>query len=170
MREPRLVALVDVPRSTFRHWRKLEVVVEGPGGTFDEGDVIAVTLLAALRDHLGMEEAATVWAALQRQGKSGDLITRARKLELDADERFDLVVEKDTGIVQLATDDTSLVEAVRHPEHPRTVRVIPLADRLRHVRQGFYNLADQGPRPPERATGRPAKSATVTALRDRRSR
>lgn len=173
MREPRAVALLEVARSTFRHWRKLGYVTEGPGGTFDESALIEAAFIAALRDHLGMDEAIVVWDALRRQGKSGELITRARRiaLEPELDERFDLIVEQGSGIVHLATDDVSLVEAVRNPEHPRTVRVIPLAARLRHVRQGFYNLADHGPPPQERTTGRPAKSAaTVTALRGRRGR
>ncbi len=162
--------LLGVSRSTFRHWRSLGLVSEGPGGTYDEGAAIDAVLLATLRDQLGMENAAKVWRELKRSGEGEQLVTRARKLDLKRrDERFDLVIEPSAGIVSLATDDASLVAAVRDPEDPRPVTIVPLASRLRRVRRGFNTYGDHGPQPQERVSGRPQKSGTVTRLHGRSS-
>lgn len=151
--EARALQLCGVARSTWQTWIRQGLVDVGHGGTFSESDVLAVVFVAALRGYGTPSEALKIWRALQQTGAAHDFVERARKL--DESSRLDLVIEPDNGRANVAGDSRALVQAVRHPEAPRRVIVVPLAEELRRVRDGFRALANVGPPAATRRRGRP---------------
>jgi hypothetical protein len=163
--EARLLELCGLKRATWRAWAQEGVVEADPGGAYGEDDVLSTLLLKTLRDRLGVKAGSQAWNALKRSGGADSILRRARApAELD---RLDLVIEPDTRLVRVAEDDESLVAAVRFAEEPRTVTVVPVAERLRRGRDGFWVIAERGVRPTERRVGRPPKMRreSVVALR-----
>jgi hypothetical protein len=152
--EARVQALCGIARPTWKSWVRAGLIEEDPGGSYDERQVLGVALIATLREHLGPHQTRTALQALARDGRWNDLLDRSR--ELADGGRFDLVLEPHSLIVRLATDDAALIAAVRHPGDPRPVVVLPVADRLRRIRDGFRTMALTGERPRARKPGRPA--------------
>lgn len=159
--EARMLALTGLPRSTFQAWRRAKFVEPLPA--YGEGDVLEMAIAAELRRHLRPDEATRAWAALRESGDLDAFVNVARRLE--EGDRFDLVIEPNHLGVTLATDDASLVAAVRHPTAPRPVVVVALAEQLRHIRDSVRRTGITAARPKERRPGRPSRHAVVHQLR-----
>ena len=157
-------ALCGLTRPAWKSRVKARLIEDKPRGAYDERQLMEIAFVGALRDHLSPRDTRLACQALKRNGRWDDLLVRAR--ELEDDDRFDLVIEPGTRAVTLATDDASLVQAVRHPEDPRPVLVVSIADRLRRIRDGFRTIAVARERPQQRKVGRPARDdAKVLPIR-----
>jgi DNA-binding transcriptional MerR regulator len=161
--EPRMLSLCKVARSTLQSWERAGLVARSESGAYGEGDVLEATLLLVLREYFPLDELAERWTNLRTAGAAADFISRARGL--GRGDRFDLVIEPDNGGIRVADNDAALIDAVRHPEVPRAVVVLPLADRLRFIRDSFRDIATTAKRPTQRRAGRPRRRAEVRPLR-----
>jgi len=128
-----------------------------PVGAYGHNAVIGLVLLVAARQHLSVAALIAGWRDFDRGPDSARIFVRARALA--PDDRFDLVVELDHARIVVATSDTELIEAVRHPRGPRPVVVLDLAERVRHASMAFHRLANRSPRPAARHRGRPKRQA-----------
>lgn len=155
MTEARMLSICGLPRSTFQSWARSGAIERDPGAAYGEGDVLRIALLGILRDHLPTDTARSAWDDLRVSGLLDDFVTRARTLE--EGDRFDLVLEVEHAGVIAAFDDIALIDAVRRPEAPRAVKVVPAAERLRLVRDSFRRQAARG-QPPGRRRGRPPRA------------
>lgn len=161
-----MLALVGVPRSTFLGWARAGIVERDEGGAYTEPQVVEVALIAALREHLSIEELALRWPRLHEEGKAAAFVSLAR--EVDApDDQYVLVIAVRTGAIDVATDANELADAVLRKGGAHTVVVIDIADEVRQLREGFVHWSVTTSRPKERKVGRPAarRPATVTELR-----
>lgn len=160
-----MLAINELPRSTFQGWTKAGLVERDPGGAYTLDTVLEMTLIAALRDHFSVDELTIRWPRLRNDGHVTDFVSRARNLG-DGD-RYDLAVEVNHGGISVATDDAELARAVRGPGAPRLMVVLEIAGRLRVVRDGFDAWAIAGRRPTKRKVGRPPsrRAAEVRELR-----
>jgi hypothetical protein len=154
IREARAQELCGIGRPTWKSWARIGLIEEDAGGTYDERDVLAIAIVASLREHLTPHQTRTARRVLQHDRRWEDLVEHARAL--GTNDRFDLVIEPQTCGVRLATDDPTLVRAVRFPSDPRLVLVVSLAGRLRRIRDGFRSIAVTSERPRQRRPGRPA--------------
>jgi hypothetical protein len=157
--EARVQALCGVARPTWKSWVRTGLIEEDPGGAYDESQVLGIALAALLREQLGPHETRTALQALKRTGHWADLLARAG--DLTRQDRFDIVIEPQSLVVRLVIDDAQLIAAVRHPSDPRPVLVLPVADRMRRIRNGFRSLATAGPRPHTRKVGRPSQPRAI---------
>jgi hypothetical protein len=153
--EARAQALCGLTRPGWKSWAKSGLIEEDPGGVYDERQLLEVAIVGGLRKHLSPKDTRVACQALKRTGGWEELITAAQMLGDDG--RFDLVIEPDVCAVTLVRDDAELVGVVRDPSAPRLVLVLPLADRLRRIRDGFRSVAETRERPRQRKVGRPAK-------------
>jgi hypothetical protein len=149
--EARMLELCAIRRSTYQSWVRAGILEAL--SSYGEGDVIEVALVALLRDHFPLNDLAERWRQLRNDGSVAGFLVRARQLE-DSD-RFDLVIEPAFGGITVVADDAALVQAVRHADAPRTVLVLPLAARLRAIRDAYRAFATTAKRPGERKAGRP---------------
>jgi hypothetical protein len=173
--EPKMLEVVDLPRSTFQGWVSAGLVDRDPGAAYPLAVTLELVLLGALREMLSVEELKIRWAKLQRSRRVEDFVRRAQTLAAEdekedagaAPDRYDLVVEIKHGGVSIATDDAELAAAVRYPGAPRPVVVLDLVPRLRNALDGFDAWSIVGRRPTTRKVGRPAArgNAQVRELR-----
>jgi hypothetical protein len=175
--EPKMLEIVDLPRSTFQGWASAGLVDRDGGGAYPLAVTLELVLLGALRETLSVEELKVRWPKLRRSGLVEDFVRRAHTLAAaaaaaaeDADaapDRFDLVLEIKHGGVSIATDDVELATAVRNSGAPRPVIVLDLVPRLRNALDGFEAWSIVGRRPMTRKVGRPAArgNAQVRELR-----
>ena len=162
--ESKALEIAGVPRSTFQGWAKAGLVERDAGGAYTEDAVLEFTLLAALRDHLSVQQLGTLWPKLRALGTVADLVGKARAL--DEGRRLDLVVELAHGGISAARNDEELVAAVRHPGAPRALVVMDVAPRVALARDAFRTWATDARRPTARKPGRPrGHLAPVTDLR-----
>jgi hypothetical protein len=165
--EARMLALCGLPRSTFQSWDRSGLFVRDPGGAYSEAAVLEIALLSALREHFSTEDLSRTWKSLRQDGAVERLVAAASRVEANA--RFDLVLEPQYGGIALARDDSELLTAVRHPAAPRAFLVLSLGERLQLVRQGFDRISTNERRPSERKVGRPAQRvANLRSIGDRR--
>ena len=157
--EARMLELCELARSTFHGWARAGLVERDPGGTYGEGAVLELVLIAALRDHFSIDELLVRWPRLRHDGSVEEFVTRARKLR--AGGRYDVIVEPKHGGITVAGDDVELVAAVRHPGAPRAVVVIDLAPKLLLALRSFRDWAVTGRRPSQRKVGRPARQSAA---------
>ena len=163
--EPRLLELCRIRRATWRAWADEGLVEGDPGGAYSEADALSVVLILALRDLLSAKDTALAWQDMKSRGLDGEVIAIVPKLD-DAS-HLDLIIEPEARVVRYAADDGALVRAVRFADDPRSVIVVPVAGKLRRVRDGFRVLKEKSRRPTERRVGRPARSpARVHQLRE----
>lgn len=155
--EAKVLEILNVARSTFQGWSKAGLVDPDPGGAYGEPEVLELTLLAALRNHFSVQELAKLWRRLRAKGHVTEFVARARGLENLG--RYDVVIDPTYGGITVATDDAALVEAVRHPNVPRSIVVIDLAARILLVRGAFDQWAHLSMRPTRRKVGRPSRRA-----------
>ena len=155
--EARAQDLCGLTRPAWKSWARAKLIEEDAGGAYDERQVLEVALVGGLRNHLSPQDTRLATMALKRNGRWEAMLAHAR--DLQEDDRFDLVIEPRTCAVRLALDDAALVRAVRHPEDPRLVLVVSLADRMRRIRDGFRAIAVVQERPIVRKVGRPRRAA-----------
>jgi hypothetical protein len=155
--EAAALALCGIKRPTWTGWSDQGIVARPSDGAYGLDDVIRVALLSALRAVLGVDDMAAAWRGMTSGGIADEVIQLAPTIE--EDDRLDLVIEPESGRVQLAKDDRALAQAVRHPLAPRAVIVISPAAELHRVVAGFANRARSGPRPKARRRGRPKGAA-----------
>lgn len=161
--EARVQELCGVSRPTWKSWVRSGFIEEDPAGAYDESQVLGIAIVACIREHLGPVDTRIVRRGLERDGRWGELLSRARGL--GSDDAFDLVIEPASRAVRLVVDDAELVRAVRHPHDPRPVLVLPIADRVRRIRDGFRTIAVAHERPLQRRRGRPPAMTRPTPPR-----
>ncbi len=160
--EKEMLELCELPRSTLRSWEEAGLSFIDPGGAYGEGAVLEIALAVAIRKNLGLKETIGAWRQLRKTGALDAYVNAARVLQ--EGDCFDLVVEPKSAAVSVAQDDEALIDAVRHPDHPRPVVVRPMAKRLVYIRDAFERLRRVGPRPAVRQVGRPRRHADVHSL------
>lgn len=148
-----MLDLCEVSRSTFNSWRKAGLDLVAERGAYGLDRIVAVVVLASARKYLTPKDMAGAWRSAVKSGADERIARAGRSLE--ADGRFDLVIESEHAFLSIACSEEELVEAVRHPGAPRPVVVVDLADRIRHVVETFDRIANETPRPQERGPGRP---------------
>jgi hypothetical protein len=160
--ESRLLGICSLPRSTFQSWIRSGLNLADEGGAYGLREVIALTLLAAARDHAGVEELIAGWRRLERSGGDVAVIDAARGLQDGA--RMDLVLDPSGGAFAIARNDVELVEAIRrHRDVPRPLFVVDVAARIRFAVDAFESFAKATPRPVSKRPGRPKRE--VVSLR-----
>ena len=161
--ESRMAQLCRLPRSTWQSWVKDGFFSVPPEGAFQLADCIEVAIVAAVREHFPLSETRNVWEALRRSEEVARMVQAAAGLGDEG--HFDLIIDSTDGFVAAATDDASLARAIRRGDRRRDLSVVPLANELRDLTNGFTRLASKSPVSAARA-GRPRKaSGNVVELR-----
>jgi hypothetical protein len=160
--EAPMLTLVELPRSTFLGWTKEPGFVEADlGAAYGLDEVLEMALLTKVRKYLG-DDTISAWKHLRRKGTAAEMVGAARALE--AEDRFDLVLEPEHGGICMVRSDKELIAAVKVAGAPRPVIVLDVADWLRLVKAGFERKRSTAARPLERRAGRPRRKAEVRFL------
>lgn len=158
-----MAQLCGLPRSTWQSWVKDGFFSIPPGGAFQLTDCIEVAIVSTVREHFPLPETRSIWEAMRRSEEAARMVRAAAGLEIDG--HFDLIIDPADGFVAAATDDASLARAIRRGDRQRVLNVVPLANDLRDLGDGFARLASKAPVTARRA-GRPRKtSGNVIELR-----
>jgi hypothetical protein len=158
--EARMLSICGLPRSSFQGWNRAGLGLLDSGGAYGLREAVAISLLVAARDQMGVEELVAAWRAFDGSGEADELVRAVRGAEKG--DRFDLVVAPVGGSMTVVRNDDELVRAVRDPEVPTAFAVIDVSARLRAVRDSFGRYQKQTKRPQKRRPGRP--KAEVTQL------
>lgn len=161
-----MLTLCELSRSTFTSWKKAGINLESEDGAYGLAQIVPILLLAAARPHMPPKEMAGAWRQIEATDKLERIVHTARSLE--PGERFDFVIAPEHAFLNVALDESELVEAVRHPGSPVPVVVLDIADRVRMIVGTFNRIANHTRPPSERSPGRPrsADRSNVRTLRE----
>jgi hypothetical protein len=148
-----MLALCRLSRSTFNSWKKSGLDIANSAGAYGLSDVVALTVLVAIREFIPPKEMIAAWRDLVQSGGAAGIVNAARSL--NEGDRFDLIVQPQHASLRLALSEQELTAAVRFPTDPKVVVVIDAADRVRSVVKAFDRLGNDTPRPKEKRPGRP---------------
>jgi hypothetical protein len=162
-----MLSLCGLSRSSFQSWTRSGLEIGNEAGAYGLNEVIALTVLVAVRDFLSPKHLVAAWREMVLSGEAERFVNAGRQLEKGG--RFDLVVEPEVAWFRLARTDAELVDAVRTPSDPRPVVVIDAADRVRRAVGGFNRLGEETPRRTKKARGRPPSAARNVVRLPRRA-
>lgn len=151
--ESRALALCRLSRSTSNSWKKSGLDLISDRAAYGLTEVIGLALLVTAREYLPPKELVNAWRVFSASPAGAAALNAARNLE--AGERFDLVVEPEHAGFLVARSDAELLEAVSTPMAPRPVVVLDVSARIKQVVDTFNRLANRTKPPAERAPGRP---------------
>lgn len=151
--ESQMLKFCRLSRSTFKSWTKSGLAIATENGAYGLEALVSLVLLRETRDFLAPKQMVAAWRRLEKKGAIGPMVVVAR--ELGEGDRFDLVVDTETGEIGFAFSDEELLAVVRSPGWARTVVVIDVAAAVRRMVSSFEINANSSPRPKERAPGRP---------------
>lgn len=115
--------IVGLTRQLHRQWAKKGLIRQPGREGCDEFDLVELTVLHALMDQLGPEEARIAWSQV-----------RPMLRERLATGQFDLVYDSQLKLATLADSSGAVADLVRHG---RPVRVFPLEHPLLASREAY---------------------------------
>lgn len=151
--ESQMLKFCRLSRSTFKSWTKSGLRIATENGAYGLGALVSLVLLRETRDFLSPKQMVAAWDLLERQGAIGPMVAVAR--DLGEGDRFDLVIDTESGEIGFAFSDEELLAAVSSPGWARSVVVIDAAVAVRKMVRSFEINANKSSRPKERAPGRP---------------
>lgn len=160
--ESQLLAICRLSRSTFQSWQRSGLSIARDSGAYDLTSVITLTVLVAIRDFLAPKDMVATWRHLVASGRAAEIVDAARHLRKG--DRFDLIVEPESGALELAQSESELLNVVRYPAYPRPVVVVDAGSRMLTNVQAFSRKRNPTSPPTRKRPGRP-RSADRAAHR-----
>jgi hypothetical protein len=164
MAEKPMLELTRVKRGAWQNWLREGLMTPAHPTAFAENEVLEAVLVKALRSVHELAMCKRIWRVLRSEAERAQFIAAAQTL--NAEERYDLVLEPRGAGLRLARNDPELVAAVRFPGAPRDVIILPLADELRRVRDDFRVLARMGAKPNPRTRRTSSRRDDPRPVRD----
>jgi len=160
--QSRILGLCDISRATLNSWIKSGLDLGEDAAAYDLSDLMTLLIFASARKHMTPKHMVAAWTDLVRSGEATRITNAAR--HLGSEDRFEVVVDPEYGALAVALSEEELLAAVRHPNAPRPVVVVDLAEKVRDAVAAFHRFAEKGERPAVRKPGRP-RSANRSGLR-----
>jgi hypothetical protein len=154
--QARILEWCDISRATLNSWIKSGLDIPEAAAAYKVSDLIKLLIFAGARKHLTPQQMVAAWRELAKTGEAAAIVAAARDLE--ADTPFDLVIDIKFKALGVVHSDEELVSAVRHPNAPRPVVVIDLAERMRDAVGAFFRDPRKDAPPIKRQRGRPKRA------------
>ena len=155
--QARILSLCGISRATLNSWIKSGLDIRGDAAAYGLSDLITLLVFSSARRHMTPKLLVAAWTDLVRTGEAAALLNAAR--DLGPNESFELVIDPEFGQLGVALSDEELLEAIRHPNSPRPVVVVDMAEKVRDAVAAFHRFAERGQRPAARRPGRPRNAS-----------